>query len=332
MNKVHLTLRQLQDAAERCVRYVMANVSITATGRTDWRTQNVKLYGVPRGGIAAAALVMAAFRNENVFATMTDDPYEADIFVDDLRDSGATGDRYVTKYAKPFIVLAHKGDVTEPGQLDYGPLTYPASTWLVFPWEVEEQGNDKSAHDTVTRLLQYIGEDPTREGLKDTPARVIKAWKEWASGYGQDPKDILKVFEGETSDQMVIVHNIPVVSYCEHHMAPIHGTAHVGYLPNATVGIVGLSKLPRLVDVYARRLQVQERMTWQIAQAMETHLKPHGVGVLIRASHMCMSSRGVKIHGSLTTTSAMLGSLRNDAAARSEFITLCRDAERAAGV
>ncbi len=179
----------------------------------------------------------------------------------------------------------------------------------------------------IKGLIQMIGDDPNREGLRDTPTRVAKAWKEWASGYGQNPKEILKCFEdgADGVDELVIVHNIPVISKCEHHLADVVGIAHVGYIPSKR--IVGLSKLARLVDCYARRLQVQERLTNQIADALVEHLAPIGVGVLIRASHGCMSTRGVKIHGSTTTTSAMRGAIKNEASARAEFISLCRMAE-----
>lgn len=180
---------------------------------------------------------------------------------------------------------------------------------------------------SIVDLLLYIGEDPTREGLRDTPERVCKAWKEWATGYDQDPATILKTFEdGATDvDELVIVHNIPFISKCEHHLADMIGIAHVGYIPNGR--IVGLSKLARLVDCFARRLQVQERATTQIADALMNHLQPVGVGVLVRASHACMSTRGVKVHGSVTTTSAMRGALMDKAVARKEFLDLCRMAE-----
>lgn len=183
--------------------------------------------------------------------------------------------------------------------------------------------------ETIRDLLRSIGEDPNREGLRETPARVAKAWKEWASGYGQDAADVLKVFEdgAEGVNELVVVHNIPVISKCEHHLADIVGIAHVGYIPRGK--IVGLSKLARLVDVFARRLQVQERLTNQIADALEHHLLPVGVGVLVRAAHGCMSTRGVKIHGSATTTSAMRGALLKEPSARAEFVSLCQMAENA---
>ena len=180
----------------------------------------------------------------------------------------------------------------------------------------------------IRELLLHLGEDPDNEHLTDTPARVAKAWKEWAAGYEVDPAALFKTFEDgvQNADEMVIVHNIPVVSYCAHHLAPITGIAHVGYIPNGKV--VGLSKLARVTDMYARRLQIQERMTNQIADTIEKYLEPTGVGVIIRAAHGCMSSRGVKIHGSVTTTSAMRGVLRTEPSARSEFLQLCDMAER----
>jgi len=163
--------------------------------------------------------------------------------------------------------------------------------------------------------------------LKETPTRFLKAWKEWAWGYTQSPANILKTFEDGANgyDEMVIVHNVPFISKCEHHLADVIGHAHVGYIPNGK--IVGLSKLARIVEVFARRLQVQERATVQIADALVEHLQPKGVGVVIRAAHGCMSTRGVKIHGSVTTTSAMRGALFDKPQAREEFLTLCKMAE-----
>lgn len=179
-------------------------------------------------------------------------------------------------------------------------------------------------------LLRLIGEDPDREGLLETPARVVKAWKEWANGYTQKPAEILKTFEDGAEDatksgEFVIVHNIPIISKCEHHLADIIGSAHIGYIPSGR--IVGLSKLARLADAFSRRLQVQERLTNQIADALEECLNPVGVGVLIRAHHGCMSTRGVRIHGSTTTTSALRGVLRTENSARAEFMSLCAMAE-----
>lgn len=178
------------------------------------------------------------------------------------------------------------------------------------------------------QFLEIVDPAHPRSGTSETPLRMAKAWCEWTSGYATDPAELLKTFDdgAETYDQFVIVHNIPVRSNCEHHSARIEGIAHVGYLPNRR--IVGLSKLARVTDAFARRLQVQERLTDQIAHTINDVLEPRAVGVIIRAEHGCMSTRGVKIHGSTTTTSCMLGALQNDAAARAEFIDLCKMAEK----
>lgn len=175
----------------------------------------------------------------------------------------------------------------------------------------------------IAQLLEHvIGEDSGREGLRDTPARVIKAWKHWTSGYNADIPGILKVFEdgAENYDQMVLVKDIPIYSTCEHHLAPIFGTATIAYIPNGR--IVGLSKLNRVADAFARRLQVQERLTNQIAEALDEHLQPKGVGVIIKARHGCMESRGVCQQGHHTVTSALRGVLLTDSSARAEFMQL----------
>jgi GTP cyclohydrolase IA len=187
-----------------------------------------------------------------------------------------------------------------------------------------EDVKDREGKDLVVGLLRYIGEDPDREGLQETPKRFLRAWKEWAQGYGKNPKSILKTFKDgaeNCGDEFVIVRSIPIVSKCEHHLADITGIAHIGYIPNGR--IVGLSKLARVADLFARRLQVQERLTNQIADALVDCLQPKGVGVVIHATHACMSSRGVKVNGSITTTSAMRGVCLTKPEARAEFLTLC---------
>lgn len=175
---------------------------------------------------------------------------------------------------------------------------------------------------TIAQLLyQIIGELP-REGLAETPARVVKAWHEWTSGYGVDIESLMKVFEdgADGYDQMVIVKDIPIYSKCEHHLADIFGTATIAYIPDGR--IVGLSKLSRVADAFARRLQVQERLTSQIANALDEYLKPKGVGVIIKARHMCMESRGLCQQGHHTITSALRGVLKDDPTARAEFMAL----------
>ena len=177
--------------------------------------------------------------------------------------------------------------------------------------------------DIISHLLVAIGDDPMREGLRDTPKRVLKAWKEdWCSGYGADPISELKTFSdgAEGSDQIVLVKDIEFYSNCEHHMAPFFGVAHIAYIPVGAV--VGLSKLARVLDIFAKRLQVQERLTNQIADTLMEGLNPLGVGVIIEAKHMCMCSRGVQKQSSTTTTSALRGAIRDEPETRAEFLKL----------
>ena len=180
----------------------------------------------------------------------------------------------------------------------------------------------EEAEEAVRTLISWAGDDPTREGLIETPKRVLKSYEEFYEGYGQDPEEILsKVFsEIEGYDEIVLVKDIPLQSHCEHHMVPIIGKAHVAYLPDQRV--VGLSKLARVVDMYGKRLQTQETMTAQIADTIDRVLQPKGVAVVIDAEHQCMSSRGVNKHGSSTITSRMLGVFRDNQKSRMEFLNL----------
>lgn len=172
----------------------------------------------------------------------------------------------------------------------------------------------------VEDFLNWIGEDLERDGLKDTPERALRAWKEWTSGYAQNPADIFKSFEEPTYNEMVLQTDIAFYSHCEHHLAPFFGEVTIGYLPDKKV--VGLSKLSRLVDIFAKRLQVQERLTRQIADALQEHLQPLGAGVVIKARHLCIESRGVQKQGTQTITSALTGKFMTDPTVRAEFLAL----------
>ncbi len=174
----------------------------------------------------------------------------------------------------------------------------------------------------VRELLLAVGEDPDRPGLQDTPDRVARAYAETFAGLWQDPSDVLATTFDEDHDEMVLVKDIPMYSTCEHHLVPFHGVAHVGYIPGEDGRVTGLSKLARLVEVYARRPQVQERMTSQIADALADVLKPRGVLVVIEAEHLCMAMRGIRKPGSSTVTSAVRGIFRDNPATRSEAMSL----------
>jgi GTP cyclohydrolase IA len=178
------------------------------------------------------------------------------------------------------------------------------------------------AEDAVRVLLRWTGDDPDREGLQDTPARVCRAYEHYGSGYGADPEEILARTFAETEgyDEMVVLRDIRLESHCEHHLAPIIGKVHVAYLPKSRV--VGISKLARVVDAYGKRLQIQEKLTAQIASAIERALKPRGVAVVIEAIHHCMTTRGVHKPGTSMVTSRMTGAFRDDPATRREFLSL----------
>ena len=177
----------------------------------------------------------------------------------------------------------------------------------------------EEVEDAVRKLITWAGDEPDREGLVDTPRRVVKAYEEFFSGYQVDPTDYLERTFEETDgyDEMIVLRDIAFVSHCEHHILPVLGKAHVAYLPNRRV--VGISKLARVVEAYARRLQIQERMTAQIANAIETALKPRGIAVVVEAEHQCMTTRGVMKPGVSMVTSRMLGAFREDAKTRLEF-------------
>lgn len=285
------------------------------------RGKTLSIWGVPRGGVSALYLVLAEYRNlpgvkGNALLGLhvTEKAPQADVFIDDLVDSGKTRDLYLGLKPKArFMALIEKGKTDG----------FPLGEWLVFPWE---ETAESSASDIFVRLLQFIGEDPEREGLKETPARCVKAWGELTCGYSQDPVAILKTFEdgGENYDELVHVANIPFHSLCEHHLAPFFGTVAFGYIPRKR--IVGLSKMNRLVECFARRLQVQERLTSQVIDTFCTALDPIGVGCIIRARHLCMESRGVGHQGCITTTSAFRGVFKGEGceAARAEFLALTR--------
>jgi GTP cyclohydrolase I len=178
------------------------------------------------------------------------------------------------------------------------------------------------AQAAVRELLLAIGEDPQREGLRDTPARVARAYEEIFAGHYIDPADILETTFEEGHDELVLVKDIPLYSVCEHHLVPWHGSAAVGFVPGSTGRVVGLSKVARLVDLYAKRLQLQERLTAQVADAVQSRLAATGVIVVVQGQHLCMAMRGIQKPGSITVTSAVRGVVKTDAGARDEAMTL----------
>ena len=185
----------------------------------------------------------------------------------------------------------------------------------------EDQFDDQKIEQGVRMILEGIGEDPDRGGLRETPARVARMYREVFAGIGQDASQLVTVVEGADHDEMIMVRDIPIYSMCEHHLIPFSGKAHVAYIPNKQQQITGLSKIARVVDLLAKRPQVQERLTTQIAEALDEALSPRGVFVVIECEHLCMTMRGIKKPGSVTVTSAVRGLFRTDARTRQEAMS-----------
>jgi len=206
-------------------------------------------------------------------------------------------------------------------------LTTPDLPWLVFPWETASLPWDTNSEangptDAIIRLLQFIGEDPAREGLKDTPTRVLKSYAEIFRGYQEKPQDHLTTFQDGACDEMVIMKDVEFYSVCEHHMQPFFGKAHIAYVPDKKV--IGISKLARILDTYARRLQIQERLTQQVITAIDDGLNPKGSACILEAKHFCMVCRGVNKQNSTMITSAMSGVFRENGPARAELLSFIR--------
>tara|TARA_R110002051_G_scaffold88619_1_gene155990 strand:+ start:2353 stop:3180 length:828 start_codon:yes stop_codon:yes gene_type:complete len=272
-------------------RFIGWNQIIERANKIKEKHPDAKFWGIPRGGQVVAGILGNAVDKIN----------DCDVIVDDLIDSGATMLRYL-KHNKPIEVLIDK-------RKEF------TNEWLVFPWENAEGDID----DNITRVLQYFGEDVEREGLKDTPKRYIKFLKEFLN----PPKWNCTTFEGEGYDEMIIQTNIPFYSLCEHHIAPFFGYGTIAYIPNKR--IVGLSKLARTLETYARRLQNQERITTQVAEFLVDKLDPKGVAVQLTAKHLCMEMRGVKKHNTWTTTTKLIGKFKEDNSVRMEFLNGIRN-------
>lgn len=275
------------------------------------------IYGVPRGGVAAALLVHSiAIGDLGHILTLQErpgDPHRT-LIVDDLVDSGRTLQGYHERGYSVDVLFRKEHS---PSHL--APCAEIATGWLTFPYEQNER-EETGAEDAIVRLLQFLGEDPNREGLQDTPARVLRAWSDMTAGYRQDPDVILSARFNQPHDELVMLRGIEFYSTCEHHLLPFYGTAAIGYIP--TEQVVGISKLARLVECFGRRLQIQERMTTQIAEAIAQILKPKGVGVVIKAKHACIGCRGIMKPDCDMVTSVTLGALREDSRARAEFLSL----------
>ncbi len=289
---------------------------ILADGRLVDKDQ-LDVYGVPNGGTHVAVWLAAQYPKEFSAIPTVGGGFVPDVVVDDIIESGKTKEGY-KNWETPFHALIDK-----PNHDLYKGM------WVHFPWETDHPSFDHTIGpvDAVVRLLEWVGEDPKREGLRGTPKRVVKALREMTTGYDEKPETVLKTVFSEEYDELILCTGIRFASLCEHHMLPFTGVASVGYIPMKTGGspnVVGFSKLARIVHVYAKRLQIQERLTQQIAQAIQDTLKPEGVGVTLRAFHACMGCRGVVQPDASMVTSALLGCFRTDQMARSEFLNLAK--------
>jgi GTP cyclohydrolase I len=249
-----------------------------------------KFWGIPRGGQVVAGLTMGA----------VDSIEDCDVIVDDIFDSGKTAEKYL-KYDKPIEFV-------------YDKRVEPDLPWLVFPWENEF---DRGFENDIIRLLQRIGENPKRDGLVDTPKRVAKAWIELTTKPEFNPT----VFNANGYDQMIIEKDIKYYTFCEHHLLPFFGKAHIGYIPDGK--IIGLSKLSRCVEYFSKGLNTQEYLTQNIANYLEEKLNANGVAVLLSGRHLCKEMRGVKKQGEMIT-SVVHGFFKDDQKARDEFLSLVK--------
>jgi GTP cyclohydrolase IA len=270
------------------------------------------IYGIPTGGVPVA-MELARLTGIELLQDFHKSPVEKILIVDDLVDTGRT--------IRPFV---EAGFITATLHCKAWAEIRPticanpdSQDWIVYWWEGTEE---KSIEDAVIRQLQFIGEVPTREGLRETPARVVRAWGELFAGYKQDPAAILKTFDDGACDEMVLLKNIEFYSTCEHHLLPFFGKAHIAYIPDKRV--VGISKLARLLEVFSRRAQIQERLGKQITSTLDNLLKPLGSACVLEAQHFCMTSRGIQKQNSIMVTSSLSGVFRNSASARAEFMGL----------
>ena len=288
--------------------------------RTDDEKQCYNIFGIPKNGAIVAGMLCG--RSNKLIQTLT--PESADFIVDDIVDSGETIENYAEAYNLPCFALYGKRkymhDIYDCSKLDLEVIeNVHDDLWIEFPWEEDQAGPE----DGVIRLLEYFGQDVNREGLKDTPERVVKSFAEFLKGYDDKPEEILKTTFSSTYDELAVLKDIKFISMCEHHLLPIVGTASIGYLPQ-NGKVVGISKLARIVDCYSRRLQIQERMTMQIANAIQKYVDPSGVAVFVEASHSCIACRGAKQPESKMVTSCMLGKFRKSGKMRNEFLQMIK--------
>jgi len=267
---------------------------------------HICLFGVARGGIIAAVLVARELEKLKISSILGMAPNYADYIIDDVIDTGNTRKKYENCKAE-FMALVDKEKESK-------------NIWISFPWE--RMTGDVGPVNNIRRLIEYIGDDPNREGLKATPNRIIRSYEKLYGGYDQEPMDVIKVFEDDNCDEMVVIKNIQFYSTCEHHMLPFFGKAHIAYIPKGRV--IGVSKLIRILEIYTRRLSIQERIVQQVTKALEDHLHPRGAACILEAQHFCMTARGVEKQDAIMVTSSLTGSFKESIETRNEFLKMIR--------
>jgi len=328
MKKTYVSLEYIRESMQRAAEWIATSAIPDGILKED-----LVIYGLLRGGAVPASVLGYELKKLNVECRLQyldlaeKEAWKIEknsVVVDDLIDTGATLEPIQGLFSA-VVVSSTKLRPSEYAQKfsipSYAYMEYGKDEWLVFPWETQED-TPGGMEQAVTALIRGMGEDPLREGLKKTPKRVTKAWKELTEGYRTDGDAFMTVFDSEGYDQMVLLKDIEFHSTCEHHLLPFFGRAHVAYIPNGK--IVGISKLARVVDLFARRLQNQERITEQVAAFLNDKLCPKGVAVMIEAQHLCMKSRGVNKQNSVMTTNKMTGVFLENPAARSEFFDSLR--------
>ena len=306
MNTITITWKRLQQLCKSLVTALNGNGKYISG-----------VWGIPKGGVPVATIIQPLLRN---CPPLLEQPEPGCLIVDDIYDSGRTMDKYFKPehmQAAVLVIRTQMERVQEDDGIHYA-TSVPDRNWVVFPWEMGQK--EAGPEDAVVRLLEYIGEDVNRDGLKDTPSRVLRSLKEMTSGYSKTAEAALgKVFK-ETTDELVALTGVRFTSLCEHHILPFSGTATIAYLPGKQ--IVGVSKLARVLMVYAKRLQIQERLAQQTAGGIQAILNPQGVAVILRATHSCMACRGVVQPDAVMLSSCMLGKFREDPILRQELLSL----------
>ena len=269
----------------------------------------ISLYGVPRGGVYAAQAVALHLAYANHASRLVENASEADFIIDDIMDSGRTRQGFIDVDDRDFFAL-----------VDYqGKDKDLKGTWISFPWE--RMNTETGIEDHITRLIAFMGDDPEREGLIETPDRVIRSYEKLFGGYNTIiDKNLIKVFKNDGYDEMILMKDIPFFSTCEHHIIPFFGKAHIAYIPGNH--IIGISKLVRIMEGFTRRLTIQERICQQITETLQSLLKPAGVACVLEAQHLCMMARGVEKYSSILVTSSLTGVFKEKIETRNEFMSM----------